>query len=80
MFKKTISHVGRWIKNEDGFEVFEKFGLTQGGVLLALGITAVAVYAMSSLWNSASAQLGANGLNQIAPANLANYQAAGWVQ
>lgn len=72
--------VGRWVKNENGFEVFEKFGLTQGGVLLALGVTAVAIFFMSNLWNNVSGQMGTNGLGNMAPANLSNYQSQGWVQ
>lgn len=77
MLKKVI---GRWVKNEDGFEVFEKFGLTQGGVLLALGVTAVGIYFMSNLWNGVSASMGTNGLGSMAPSNLTSYQASGWVQ
>lgn len=74
-----VKVIGRWVKDENGFEVFEKFGLTQGGVLLALGVTAVAVYFMSNLWNNVSGQMGTNGLGNMAPSNLSTYQSQGWV-
>lgn len=75
--KKVIAS---WLKNEDGFEVFEKFGLTQGGVILAMGVVAVGVYFMSQLWNGVSGQLGTSGLGNINPAGLSDYQAQGWIQ
>ena len=50
--------IGRWVTNEDGFEVFEKFGLTQGGVVIALGVTAVAIYFMNSLWSGVAGTMG----------------------
>ena len=77
MLKKVI---GRWVKNEDGFEVFEKFGLTQGGVLLALGVTAVGIYFMSELWNGVSGQMGTEGLGNMSPGDLTDYQSQGWIQ
>jgi len=57
-FKQVGAGVKRWAKNEQGFEVFEKFGLTQGGVLLALGVVAVAIWFMSDLWKEVGGALG----------------------
>ncbi|SHN66365.1 MULTISPECIES: hypothetical protein [Desulfitobacterium] len=73
-----LKKVGNWLRNEDGFEVFEKFGLTQGGVLLALGVTAVGVFFMSSLWSSAGDSLG--GVADFSPSNIGDYQSQGWIQ
>jgi len=69
VLKKIIGH---WVTNEDGFEVFEKFGLTQGGVLLALGVTAVGIYFMGNLWNGVSKSMDANGLGAMSPATAAS--------
>lgn len=77
MLKKFAAN---WVKNEEGFEVFEKFGLTQGGVLLALGVVAVAIYFMSDLWNNAANKLGDGGLDSMTPMGLTEYQTNGWIQ
>ncbi|WP_240377288.1 hypothetical protein [Bacillus piscicola] len=46
----------KWLKEEEGFQVFEKFGLTQGGVLLALGVAAVCVVVMNNYWGEVGGQ------------------------
>lgn len=55
MFKrgvmKGVDVTKKWVKEEDGFQVFEKFGLTQGGVILALGVAAVSIMIMNTVWN-----------------------------
>ena len=56
--RKKAKSMSRWVKNEDGFEVFEKFGLTQGGVVIALGVTAVAIYFMNQLWSGVAGTMG----------------------
>jgi hypothetical protein len=76
---KVMKKIVRWVKNEDGFEVFEKFGLTQGGVLLALGVVAVAIWFMSDLWNGVAGQMGDGGLGSMTPTGLSEYQTSGWI-
>jgi len=66
--------MGRWVRNEDGFEVFEKFGLTQGGVVIALGVTAVAIYFMNSLWGGVAGSMGTD-FTQMDPTSAASM---GW--
>lgn len=51
----------KFIKDEKGFEVFEKLGLTQGGVILALGVVAVAVMAMGGFWQGIGSDYFADG-------------------
>lgn len=75
-----LNGLKKWVKNEDGFEVFEKFGLTQGGVLLAMGVVAVAIYFMSDLWNNVAGQMGDGGLGGMTPAGLTEYETSGWIQ
>ncbi len=41
----------KWLKSEDGFQIFEKTALTQGAVLVALGVLAAVIWGMSKFWN-----------------------------
>lgn len=65
-----------FMEEEDGFQVFEKFGLTQGGVILALGIVAVAIIVMNTFWSEVGHHYyGANGIDGLDPATAPGY---GW--
>lgn len=78
MLKNTLSKVGKWVKDEEGFEVFEKFGLTQGGVLLALGVVAIAIYFLSTLWQDVAKDMGEE-LSNMSPTTAGQYQGGSWV-
>jgi len=76
---KALHPVKQWVKNEDGFEVFERFGLTQGGVILAIGVAAVCVLVMNDYWSGVGSKyFGSNGgLDALTPDNT-QVIAPGW--
>ncbi|ERM18281.1 hypothetical protein [Brevibacillus laterosporus] len=71
----TVLSMKKWAKDESGFKVFEKFGLTQGGVLLALGVCAVAVIVMNEFWSQL--EINEGGLDTLNP-DSAQAVAPGW--
>ncbi|MCM3716583.1 hypothetical protein M3202_21295 [Alkalihalobacillus oceani] len=72
MFEK----LKKFVKEEEGFQVFEKFGLTQVGVLLALGIGAVCVLVLNGFWSGVGEKYyGANGIEGLDPMTAPGY---GW--
>lgn len=75
----TVLSMKKWAKDESGFEVFEKFGLTQGGVLLALGVCAVAVIVMNEFWSQVGDKYfgSEGGLDTLNP-DSAQAVAPGW--
>ncbi len=77
--KKLTGVVKKWMKEEDGFQVFEKFGLTQSGVLLALGVGAVSILVMNDFWSSVGGRYFASdrGIDALDPIN-AGAVAPGW--
>lgn len=68
----------RWLNEEDGFQVFEKFGLTQGGVLVALGVAAVVVVVMSNYWSNVGHQYFSTGTGIDGFVDPANAESIGW--
>lgn len=79
MFKTVIQSTKKWLSNEDGFQVFEKFGLTQGGVLLAIGVAAVSIVVMNDFWSGVGSKyFGSNGgIAALQPGNTSAI-APGW--
>lgn len=74
--EKSKELMNRFMQEEDGFQVFEKFGLTQGGVILALGVAAVAVIVMNTFWSEVGHHYyGANGIDGLDPTTAPGY---GW--
>ena len=69
----------RWIDNEDGFQMFEKLGITQIGVLLALGVGAVVIFVVSNLWDGVAANMGTE-LNNLTPDSVRNDNRDGWIR
>ena len=69
----------RWVKNEDGFQMFEKLGITQIGVLLALGVGAVVIFVVSNLWDGVAANMGTE-LNNLTPDSVRNDNRDGWIR
>ncbi|MFF0828874.1 hypothetical protein ACFYU8_18380 [Brevibacillus sp. NPDC003359] len=76
---QAVKVAKRWVKNEDGFQVFEKFGLTQGGVLLAIGVAAVSVLVMNDYWSGVGNKYFGNtgGIGALQPGNT-DAIAPGW--
>ncbi|WP_374724086.1 hypothetical protein [Calidifontibacillus erzurumensis] len=77
MVKQVIGAVKKWTKEEEGFQVFEKFGLTQGGVLLALGVAAVSITVMDTFWSGVGQRYFSSdtGIDSLIPGSEA---ALGW--
>lgn len=77
--KKMKLAMQQWMKNEEGFQVFEKFGLTQGGVLLALGIAAVSILVMNDYWSNVGDEyFSSGGLHGMNPNNAGTGVTEGW--
>lgn len=76
MEQKAVNMMKKWVKEEDGFQVFEKFGLTQGGVLLALGVAAVSVVVMNDFWGGVGERYfaGDAGIDNLNPGTAAQTQ------
>ncbi|WP_026701653.1 hypothetical protein [Salibacterium aidingense] len=73
-----LSQFKQWITEEEGFQVFEKFGLTQGGVLLALIVTSVTVVIMSGFWNDVGSRYFSTGTGIDGMAEPGNAESMGW--
>ena len=69
----------RWVKSEDGFQMFEKLGITQIGVLLALGVGAVVIFVVSNLWDGVAENMGTE-LNNLTPDSVRNDNRDGWIR